>query len=315
MILTVTLNPSLDSIYLEDTFAVGTLNRYDSPVKYVGGKGINCARAASLMGADVIATGFLAGSNGLVVENMLKKEVFTTDFIAINGETRNAITIMHDNGTHTEIVENGPLLNEKNITDLKDRLKRIILDSPDLSVICLNGSANTADYSLYPDLLKLIYKLNPEIKVLADFSNAHLAHVIDLEKPPYFIKPNIIEFSEHIEKELTSKDDVINELNTFKTTIPFFMVSCGKDGAIIKYKNDLYDVMIPEITAKNPTGSGDSTVGGLAYSINAQNDFHTQVKTAMACGIANTLEEGVGVVDKKNVETFYSKIIIKKIVD
>ncbi|MCF7546374.1 hypothetical protein L3X09_05325 [Enterococcus faecium] len=38
MILTITMNPSIDSIYFTKHFELGTMTRFDSPVRYVGGK-------------------------------------------------------------------------------------------------------------------------------------------------------------------------------------------------------------------------------------------------------------------------------------
>ena len=123
MIISLTLNPSVDYLYEIDSFQLGKLNRFKNPVRMVGGKGINAGRTASILGSKVWATGVLAGKNGELVRSILEKEKFSIDFLDIDGETRNAITIMHNNGIQTEMIEVGPYVNE---TTEEEILKKII---------------------------------------------------------------------------------------------------------------------------------------------------------------------------------------------
>lgn len=95
MILTVTLNPSMDSIYFTDTFVLGAMNRCSNPIKAVGGKGINAGRTAAILGGKVTAMGVLAGKNGELIRHELEQERFKTKFISIFGESRNAVTVMN----------------------------------------------------------------------------------------------------------------------------------------------------------------------------------------------------------------------------
>ena len=74
MIITVTMNPSLDHAYFIDHFSPGIVNRFQTPRKSIGGKGINAGRAASLSGAKVIISGFLGGDLGQIVGRDLKDE-------------------------------------------------------------------------------------------------------------------------------------------------------------------------------------------------------------------------------------------------
>lgn len=64
MIITITLNPSIDSVYFIDHFKLGNTNRALKQVKSVGGKGINAGRTAALSGSKVMLVGLLAGQSG-----------------------------------------------------------------------------------------------------------------------------------------------------------------------------------------------------------------------------------------------------------
>lgn len=316
MIISLTLNPSVDYLYEIDSFQLGKLNRFKNPVRMVGGKGINAGRTASILGSKVWATGVLAGKNGELVRSILEKEKFSIDFLDIDGETRNAITIMHNNGIQTEMIEVGPYVNE---TTEEEILKKIIQQnniSTNIEVICLCGSVNSKNENLYQNFIKIIKKkLGNDIKILADISRTQLKNVLESDYKPYFIKPNIHEFSEIIDTVVNTKDEIVYHLknsNLFDG-VPLIIVSCGEDGAIAKFNKEIYDLEIPTIDLVNPTGSGDATVGGVAYALDNKLTTEEILRYAMASGVANAMEEAVGFVDKKNVDDIKNKIIIKKL--
>lgn len=317
MIISLTLNPSVDYLYEIDSFQLGKLNRFKNPVRMVGGKGINAGRTASILGSKVWATGVLAGKNGELVRSILEKEKFSIDFLDIDGETRNAITIMHNNGIQTEMIEVGPYVNE--ITE-EEILRKIIQQSnisTNIEVICLCGSVNSKNENLYQNFIKIIKKrLGNDIKILADISRTQLKNVLESDYKPYFIKPNIHEFSEIIDTVVTTKDEIVYHLknSTLFDGVPLIIVSCGEDGAIAKFNNEIYDLKIPKIDLVNPTGSGDATVGGVAYALDNKLTTEEILRYAMASGVANAMEEAVGFVDKKNVNDIKNKIIINKLI-
>lgn len=58
MILTLTLNPSVDISYPLEQFHLDTVNRVKKTSKTVGGKGLNVTRVLSEFGENVLASGF-----------------------------------------------------------------------------------------------------------------------------------------------------------------------------------------------------------------------------------------------------------------
>lgn len=106
MILTVTMNPSIDISYPLDELKIDTVNRVVDVTKTAGGKGLNVTRVLSEFGDSVLATGLVGGKLGefLVehIDNQVKK-----DFFSIQGETRNCIAILHGDN-QTEVLEKGP---------------------------------------------------------------------------------------------------------------------------------------------------------------------------------------------------------------
>ena len=64
MILCVAASPSVDKLFEVGRVEIGAIHRPDGFVQVPGGKGLNVARAAHALGAEVIATGILAGHAG-----------------------------------------------------------------------------------------------------------------------------------------------------------------------------------------------------------------------------------------------------------
>ena len=75
MITTVTMNAALDKAYfMNHVIENGTVMRVQECRTTAGGKGLNVARAASICGADVQATGLVGGFNGQYLESLLDKD-------------------------------------------------------------------------------------------------------------------------------------------------------------------------------------------------------------------------------------------------
>ncbi|MDR0921085.1 MAG: 1-phosphofructokinase family hexose kinase [Lactobacillales bacterium] len=315
MILTVTFNPSIDSLYITENLTLGKLNRLENPVRMVGGKGINSGRTSQTLGAKVITTGFLAGTTGKLAKELLYQEPFQKEFLQVEGETRNATTFMHDN-LHTEVVEEGPVISEEEITNLLNKIMNIWDANPDIRVICISGSANMTNQYLYTKFIAVLKELfRDTIKILVDISGTQLTNLLNSDICPDFIKPNIHELSELSQVEITTKREVIDILSKNKlfSSIPMTMISCGSKGAIVRVGEEIYDLSIPEVELVNSTGSGDATVGGIAYALDCSYDLETTLRYGMACGMANAMERGVGQVNPDVVENLLSKIEITKL--
>lgn len=71
MILTLTLNPSVDISYPLDELHINTVNRIQDVSKTAGGKGLNVTRVLSQLNEHVVATGFLGGKIGEFIAEKL----------------------------------------------------------------------------------------------------------------------------------------------------------------------------------------------------------------------------------------------------
>ena len=106
MILTVTMNPSIDTRYQLDKLIIDDVNRV-TPEKTAGGKGLNVSRVLLQLGDDVLATGLLGGHMGAYMAELMDADGVKNDFVPIAGETRICLNILHE-GNQTELLESEP---------------------------------------------------------------------------------------------------------------------------------------------------------------------------------------------------------------
>lgn len=95
MILTVTMNPSIDTRYQLDKLIIDDVNRV-TPEKTAGGKGLNVSRVLLQLGDDVLATGLLGGHMGAYMAELMDADGVKNDFVPIAGETRICLNILHE---------------------------------------------------------------------------------------------------------------------------------------------------------------------------------------------------------------------------
>lgn len=310
MILTITLNPSVDIAYQLDTFHLDTVNRVEKVQKTAGGKGLNVTRVLKQVGEDVIATGFIGGEIGSYVKKQLTRNDIKNSFVEIGNETRNCIAVLHD-GQQTEILEQGPTIQEHEGLNFIEHLE-IILNN--VEVVVISGSLPKGLASnYYVEIVELCKQC--DVAVVLDCSGEALKKVLESQQKPTVIKPNTEELSQLIGKNIT---DDIQELKSVLSGqlfqgIEWIVVSLGAKGAFAKHNDKFYRVKIPKINVVNPVGSGDSTVAGIAASLAHALPDVGLLKNANVLGMLNAQEEQTGYVNLEHSEVLYSQIEVEEV--
>lgn len=311
MLLSVTLNPSVDISYQLDQFVLDDVNRVTDVKKTAGGKGLNVARVAHLLGVDVLSTGVLGGSLGDYIEKQLEQDGMKYSFLHTNQEARNCIAILHEN-MQTEILESGPLLTKNEQDQFLSHFEGLLSN---VRIVTISGSiVKGFTNDVYSQMIRLANEKN--IPVILDTSGKVLEESLkNKEALPFLIKPNITELSQLLGQEVTNEPSTLKRVlsDPLFEGIPWIVISQGADGAFVKHGEIFYDVTIPKIEVVNPVGSGDSTVAGLAKAIEKNLDDEMILKYGMAAGLLNTMEEQTGFVDATKFEHYVELVQVKKI--
>ena len=86
MIATVTLNPMLDKTVYVESIEKGKVRRATKVHSIAGGKGVNVSRQLMKLGVEGIASGFLGGEIGRLVERLLNEEGIPHEFVHVAGD-------------------------------------------------------------------------------------------------------------------------------------------------------------------------------------------------------------------------------------
>lgn len=310
MILTVTMNPSVDISYALDELKVDDVNRVDNATKTAGGKGLNVTRVAAAMGNDVLATGVLGGTLGTYMVGQLNEQEIAHRFFEIEQESRNCIAILH-NGKQTEILESGPTVSSEEAEGFLQHFEQL-LTQESISVLTISGSLPKG---LSADIYKKMIKFanQQDIPVVLDTSGSTLVEVLeDSSLKLAAIKPNLDEIRA-IESQVISGDpsewQEILATERYKN-VERVIITLGGDGAFAKIKDQYFYTKIPKIDVVNAVGSGDATVAGIAMGIERQLSDEDLLRTAMTTGMLNTLEETTGYVNPAHFEKYFEQVTV-----
>lgn len=307
MIITVTLNPAVDISYQLETLTLDGTNRVLHVEKTAGGKGLNVSRVLNQIGDQVNALGFIGGHIGQEISDQLTQLNIENNFTPISEQTRNCVSILHD-GKQTEVLEKGPTILD---AEQEEFVKTFLKHSEDASVIVFSGSLSAGlSTDFYANLLEKL----PHKKIIVDTSGATLERTLQANVKPFAIKPNLEELSQLLQKEVTKEmlPTILTDEPLFKD-ITLICVSLGGDGAIVKYKDDMYQVTIPKIKVVSSVGSGDSVVAGLASGLQRGYAIEEWLQHAMVLGMLNAQESKTGYVNVDNYDSLKQQIVVKKI--
>lgn len=220
MILTITMNPSVDISYPLQQLSINSINRADHVLKSAGGKGINVARVPRQLGEPAAATGFLGGRLVDFIRDELRRLDIDDYFVPIEEETRNCIAIIHDT-QQTEILESGPMIQEKEETLFLEQLEHHIRK---IDILTISGSLPKG---LQANFYNKLLKLADEYKklVLLDVKGDLLEATLKTGPTPHLIKPNEDERRDLLRVPLGDEQDIIEAVKNSQLLQPIPWIS------------------------------------------------------------------------------------------
>ena len=209
MILTVTMNPSVDISYPLEEFNLDTVYRVAKVSKTPGGKGLNVTRVLKQLDDEVVATGLIGGALGTDIQKKLSKKGIKNDFFEISGETRNCIAILHE-GNQTEILEKGPIITKSESENFLKHFEELVKNE-NTKIIAISGSLpDGLETNYYSKMIGICEKY--EKPVVLDCSGKALIEVLKNNYKPKVIKPNTEELSQLIGKDVSKNPNELKEI-------------------------------------------------------------------------------------------------------
>lgn len=279
-ILTVTPNPALDVSGVVDDLLPNEKNAVHDERRDPGGNGINAARIICRLGGrtQVTALGFLGGSTGQELMELLAQEKIPLRFTKILGNTRVNITVSNKTShEQTRLSFSGPKIRQQEKAALFSSVSR----SAGPGILILGGSLPQGlTPRFYGDLGNLGQRKG--MGLVIDVPSRHLQSTLEaLEEPALALKPNQVELAEWAGvPHLKTTQEIIAAATRLTAKAVMILVSLGKDGALLVAKHAMSDAPMvlrgraPKIRAKGTVGAGDSMVGAFSLKLLELGIYH-----------------------------------------
>ncbi|KJU85316.1 1-phosphofructokinase [Candidatus Magnetobacterium bavaricum] len=307
MIITVTLNPSIDRTLRVDDFRVGGINRGQALMTCPGGKGINVSRAVARMGVEGIALGLVGGRTGGMIVEMLRHEGVDFRYVEVGQESRNCYGILDEtNATETILNELGPVVSDSELSRFKALYAETVIEG---AIVVLSGSmARGMADDLYAELISIAH--HKQARVLLDTSGRALDRGI--AALPDFLKINAAELNEITGRVGSTLEETTSDVQRLLNLgISAVVITRGRDDALAFTADTAWRVTPPQVAAVNTWGSGDCVVAGMAVALANNTTLQQALRLAIASGTANTLCYGAGFISMAKVNELAEGVVIR----
>lgn len=305
MILSVTMNPSVDRTVYVDGLRPHDTNRVVRQEMDAGGKGVNLSRVANQVGARTLATGFLGGSVGAAVRRVLDQESVPHAFVDIEGVTRENISVEDGSGRPpTTLNERGP---EVVPGEWEYLLALVRFHARKASWVAVGGSLPPG---VPPDAFLQVgwAARSSGAKVMMDGDGEAMHHGLGLG--PDLIKPNGPEAMRLLGRELVTDEDflkaaedLLRDMADKGSQDPLVVVSRGAQGAAMASPEGRWLGKSPKVEVRSTIGSGDSLLGGLMGALLRGETAESALAWGLAAGAATAMSDGTSIAKRQEIES------------
>lgn len=309
-VITVTPNTAIDCVIEVPGFAIGAHQIGRRLLRAPAGKGVNVARALALLGHPCIAVGFVGGTALPSFEDELHAHRVQPQFLAVQGETRENITIIDPTTARaTHVRDAGFAVTAE---DLGRMERKLSLLSHERVLVAFCGSLPPGMEPTH--LARLIdLCLDRHALVAVDADGPVLQAIRD--RPLWAVKPNREELAAFAGKPTASDDDLVRVGRALHQTVEIVIVSCGAAGGYLFAEGAVCigQVDIDPEEVVSTVGCGDSLLAAFIGARLDGRDVAEAYRYALAAATAAAVHHLPGSFDPANVVRFLSRAAVERV--
>ena len=310
MIVCVAGNPSIDKLFEVSEIVVGEIHRPDRMIALPGGKGIHVAQVATVLGAEAVVTGLLAGHTGRWVAQALAAEGVTGEWVWGAGETRSSLSVADSaTGRLTEFYEDGTAVSGE-----EWRAVRSIVDSllPAADWIALAGSLPDGATG-YAQLIESAPA--HDVRCAVDSRGHALAEAIDAGAD--LVKINIHEAAEVLGAEFHGPAEAIRAARAIRERAGgdghAVAVTLGEDGMVgVDFEGGGWRGTL-DAHGRYPVGCGDSFLAGILVGFEQGSSWERAAALALGTAAANAELPGAGRLDPARARELAARAVVSAV--
>ena len=306
-ILTLTVNPAIDTSCEVDHVMPERKLRCSQPVFEPGGGGLNVSRAIKKLGGESEALYFYGGFPGQILNNLLAREGINQQPVETENWTReNLVVYETSTGQQYRFGMPGPIIKEKEWQGILEHLKN--LDHPPAYLVASGSLSPRMPVGFYARISRIAKEKS--IRLIVDTSGEALSAALE-EGGIYLSKPNIGEFR-HIASlsEKSEEEQIIKKATEYidEKKVQVLVISLGSAGSMMVTKEGCRKLRAPAVSIKSKVGAGDSMVAGITLALARGLPVEDSVRFGIAAGAAAVMTPGTELCRKDDAERLYKKM-------
>ena len=300
MILTITLNPTIDKSTTVEKIIPDSKLRCTVAKNEAGGGGINVSKALQKLNTENIALFPAGGIIGRLLQKLLQQDHVPMHVIEVDKETRENLIVL-ETSTNKQYRFNMP--GQEADQHVLDDVLSFITKNKFEFIVGSGSILPGLPIDAYGQIAKAAKQSGA--KFILDTSGDALEAAV--KEGVYMLKPNIGELAKLSRITWLETDKVEEAARKLidKGLVELVAVSMGKDGAILVSKDEAYRVPVPEVERRSTVGAGDSMVAGMVHMLAKHKPLQEVICFGVACGTAATLNEGTQLFDVDDVENLF----------
>lgn len=304
-IVTVTMNPALDITTNTDVVVPTDKVRCGHTRYDPGGGGINVARVAHALGADVVAMFPAGGSTGDLVTAMLTDSGLPLCRIRIADPTRESFTVEERRtGRQYRFVLPGPTLD---VAQQERCLSELRILAASARYVVVSGSLPpgvAADF--YQRIAEACTAL--DVRLILDASGSGLQQLRDHHV--FLLKPSVRELRECVGRPLPDEADQVAAAHELIECgrARNILVSLGSRGALFVTRDGAKRYPAVAVPPGSGVGAGDAMVAGVTVGLGRGWPMDESIRLGIAAGAAMLLTPGTATCTRADVARLFERV-------
>jgi 1-phosphofructokinase family hexose kinase len=306
LIVTLTINPTIDRVISVDRLAFEDRayinSKYDSP----GGRGINASCVIHSFSGDTRALLISGGNTGTRLEELLNG-CLPFEIIPVAREIRTNLTITDRHGLTVNLNEKGPELTKAEVARVEAAVRKA-LDKADWLMICGSMPPGVPD-NFYGKLVAMARK--KKVNALLHADGEALRHGI--EEKPTVVTPNHQEAERLLGRTLLTRTHYLEAAERIRSMgADSVVLSLGSRGAVGAFSEGVFEALPPRVDAVCPIGSGDALSAAYVWSMEKKADGPAALRWGVAAGTASARLPGMKFATLEQTRDMYSQVELRR---
>jgi 1-phosphofructokinase family hexose kinase len=321
MILTVTLNPTIDRVIFVRNFRLGTVVRGEREVITPSGKGVGASLVIHELGGDTVAAGLNGGFSGSLLTSLLDEMGVVHDFVSAHGQTRIAVVLV-DLAVNQQSTITAPTLaaTPEHLLGLLALLDRHASahgphprpEGRAWGVVCAGSLPPGLPLDSHAHLVR--HARQRGLVTLLDTSGGPLRqgvtglpHVLKVNRDELeSLAPKVVRGSGDADDIVELAERLAGRLGEWASDA--LIVTLGERGALAVTPEGCYHAQPPKVPVVNTAGAGDALSGGVMLARSQGADWPAALALGTAAAASVVMNEGTAICRRAQVEELLPRI-------